>query len=643
MKSILNILTLLLIVFFSTVNYSQQNAYVGHYTVNPFLLNPSLAGENSSKLFLNYRKQWVGFLGAPETQNITYDSPFKKKKIAFGFRFTNDITNIVGYSAGFFTFKYKINLTKNQNFNFGISAGAVQNRINFNELIADSPNEATLFNSNQNSGGFDMNFGFAYKWGIFTLGGVGYNLLENKVQYSNNYNEQDLVFSYIRHFNAHAQLDFNLNKKGVKMSPIFLMRSTQGMQPQYDGNLLFDFNSKFLMNLNYRHEIGYGLTMGTVIENRFTVAYTYEMSSNNLQNESSAYHEFSLIYKLGNASNGSGNAELQKIKNQNIKTLEKTDFLEANVKKLDKDAKKQKELLKSYIDGLQVLRDSIAKDKKELKEFISSETKKINSQLSNKDTSSNSEFLNSDFVSKDELNKSIKEEIDVYIKSNPSIFINNDNQSKEPVNISENNINREDVNQIIKEEIDKYLKSNPPIVTNTQTNNEEQNSSENLNVLDDQQIKDLVKNEVDKSINENIKDLKNNNPESNNNSLSKEEIIKLIKDQIEKYLKNNPSVKKEEKVVENEIELSNNLAYKFYTVIGACRDLDDTKRFRQIVKREYNLDTKVIQNEIKSWYLIYTKSSNKYSESIEELERMNEVNTKDIFIENVWIYSVKEK
>ena len=140
MKSILNILTLLLIVFFSTVNYSQQNAYVGHYTVNPFLLNPSLAGENSSKLFLNYRKQWVGFLGAPETQNITYDSPFKKKKIAFGFRFTNDITNIVGYSAGFFTFKYKINLTKNQNFNFGISAGAVQNRINLNEDVSFEKN-----------------------------------------------------------------------------------------------------------------------------------------------------------------------------------------------------------------------------------------------------------------------------------------------------------------------------------------------------------------------------------------------------------------------------------------------------------------------------------------------------------------------
>lgn len=639
MKSILNILTLTLALIVSSFSYSQQNIYVGHYTINPYLLNPSLAGENQSKLFLNYRKQWAGFLGSPESQNITYDSPFKKNKIAFGFRFTNDITNVVGYSAGFFTFKYKVNLSKKQNFNFGVSAGAVQNRIDFNKVIADSPYESTLFNSNQNSGGFDMNFGFAYKLGIFSLGGVGYNLLENKVQYSNNYNAQDLTFSYIRHFNLHAQLDFNLNQKGFIMTPLFLVRSTQGMQPQYDGNLLFDFNSNFLINLNYRHEIGYGLTLGTVIENRFTVAYSYEMSSNNLQNESSGSHEFSLIYKFSNGSNGSASADLQKIKSQNIRLLERTDFLEANVKKLDKDAENQKELLKSYIDGLQLLKDSIAKDKKDLKDFISSETAKLNSQLLNKD--SLSKINDSEPVTNEELSQTVKDEINAYLKSNPSIIPKNNTPSDSKINNaeSENTVNKEEVEQIIKDQVDNYLKSNPIAYSNSKS----ESNNELSESLSEQEIKNIIKSEIDN----NTEKFANNNAVITNEGLSKEETVLLIKKEIDALLKNNEIVNSKkvetEKVVEKEIELSNNLIYKYYTVVGACKDLADVKRFRQIVKREYNLDTKVIQNEIKSWYLVYTKSSDKFSESKDELNKMNLINTKDIFIENVWIYSVERK
>ncbi len=633
MKSILPIVTFLAAFFICGLTYSQQNTYVGHYTINPFLLNPSLAGENDSKLFLNYRKQWAGFLGAPESQNITYDSPFKKNKIAIGFRFTNDLTNVIGYSAGFFTFKYKINLSKKQNFNFGVSAGAVQNRIDFNEVIADSPYESSLFNSNQNSGGFDMNFGFAYKLGIFTLGGVGYNLLENKVQYSNNYNAQDLTFSYIRHFNLHAQLDFNLNQKGFIMTPLFLMRSTQGMQPQYDGNLLFDFNSNFLLNLNYRHELGYGLTIGTVIENRFTIAYTYEMSSNKLQTESSGSHEFSLIYKLANGSNGSGSAELQKMKNQNIRILEKTDFLEANFKKLDKEAELQKKLLKSYIDGLQVLKDSLAKDKKDLKQFIDVETKKVNSQLASLDSLSKSNIQDSISVSNNQLLESVKEGIETYIKSNPSVFSNSNvktdtnNYKKAVNNKADNSLTKEEINQLIKLQLEDYLKSNSPVFSN----------SEGLN---EQEIKNIIKTEIDNS----SKNPQIDNSLVSNDGLTKEETILLVKKEINSFLKNNQTINKKvetEKVVEKEIELSNNLIYKYYTVIGACKDLADVKRFRQIVKREYDLDTKVIQNEIKSWYLIYTKSTDKLTESKEELEKMTLINTKDIFIENVWIYSVK--
>ena len=80
---------------------------------------------------------------------------------------------------------------------------------------------------------------------------------------------------------------------------------------------------------------------------------------------------------------------------------------------------------------------------------------------------------------------------------------------------------------------------------------------------------------------------------------------------------------------------------KYYCVIGACKKISDVKLFRQIVKREYNLTTEVIQNSRKSWYLIYSKSGNNINQIQLELQKMKKINTKDIFIGNLWIYNSK--
>ena len=54
--------------------------YNSHYVFNPYLLNPSMIGDGEKNIFLGYRKQWAGFVGAPEIQQITFDSPLENKK-----------------------------------------------------------------------------------------------------------------------------------------------------------------------------------------------------------------------------------------------------------------------------------------------------------------------------------------------------------------------------------------------------------------------------------------------------------------------------------------------------------------------------------------------------------------------------------
>jgi type IX secretion system PorP/SprF family membrane protein len=101
--------------------------YNSHYVFNPYLLNPSMIGDGEKNIFLGYRKQWAGFLGAPEIQQITFDSPLENKKSAIGFRVSNDITNVIGRTSGYLTYKYKVRFSKESDLSFALSGGFFSN------------------------------------------------------------------------------------------------------------------------------------------------------------------------------------------------------------------------------------------------------------------------------------------------------------------------------------------------------------------------------------------------------------------------------------------------------------------------------------------------------------------------------------
>ena len=136
---------LILVSTTTLVARTQQVEYNSHYIYNPYLLNPSLIGEGQRNIFLGYRRQWSGFVGAPEIQQITFDSPMDKNKSAIGFRILNDNTNIIGKTSGYLTYKYKVRFSNKSDFSFALSGGFFQNRILFDQIIASDKFESILF------------------------------------------------------------------------------------------------------------------------------------------------------------------------------------------------------------------------------------------------------------------------------------------------------------------------------------------------------------------------------------------------------------------------------------------------------------------------------------------------------------------
>lgn len=71
-----NIVLTGLLVLLLQVTHAQQQPHYTQYIMNPFIINPALAGiENYWDLRFSHRHQWVGMKGAPVTTYMTLQGP----------------------------------------------------------------------------------------------------------------------------------------------------------------------------------------------------------------------------------------------------------------------------------------------------------------------------------------------------------------------------------------------------------------------------------------------------------------------------------------------------------------------------------------------------------------------------------------
>jgi hypothetical protein len=62
-----------------------------------------------------------------------------------------------------------------------------------------------------------------------------------------------------------------------------------------------------------------------------------------------------------------------------------------------------------------------------------------------------------------------------------------------------------------------------------------------------------------------------------------------------------------------------------------------------MIKREYNEDTQIVQDDNQFWYFIYTKAFNTKDEAVAERDRADKIDVKQIYIGDAWYYISKKK
>src|SRR5574344_547890 len=86
-----NAIVLIVLSLLSVLSFGQNQKQYNQFIQCQGLLNPAYSGtrEDLSGLVL-YRKQWVNFDGAPETEAINVHSPIKFTHLGFGLSATNE-------------------------------------------------------------------------------------------------------------------------------------------------------------------------------------------------------------------------------------------------------------------------------------------------------------------------------------------------------------------------------------------------------------------------------------------------------------------------------------------------------------------------------------------------------------------------
>jgi len=352
---------------------AQQTTMWDHYLLHQYLINPAAAGLNGTNVFVDYRKQWAGFSGAPETQLLAVDGNVLREKMGLGVIITNDQVNVLGRTGIQGAYAYRVKFGEQHFLRLGASAGLNQNRIMFDKVIAEDQSELLIFNANQNASTFDAGAGLLYSIQRFQLGFSVTHLFSGRYFYENNFLSNTLSFENVRHFMANAQYRFNIKKGKWGVMPSVMVRSVQGMPLVYDGGVTGYYKNDAWINFRYGHQMGYTAGFGGVIAKNITAGYAYTYAARGLAGYNQGSHDIIIGIRIQGGKKGSGDLDakvVQEMRDRNNELMERTDFLNSQNEKLQQELEEQKKALKNAIYGLDSLKQRIENERESLEKFV---------------------------------------------------------------------------------------------------------------------------------------------------------------------------------------------------------------------------------------------------------------------------------
>lgn len=365
---------------------AQQLPVMHHYVYNPYLYNPSRAGqEEMTKIDFHFKKQWVNMPESPITGILGVDARIPGTDMGVGAMFYMDQMHIINRIGGMASYAYHIPFSKKipHRLSLGVSLGFIHQRFNFEQATVSNTADLQILLQESEGTAFDFSAGLNYRIHGLNVGISMLQGLNNGLLYLSS-GTDNISFVNTRHFIGNASYRFAFGaKKNIYLEPSVLVRFIPEFPVQVEANLMFGWNKVFWLGAGYRssnNEFSTSAIMATAaveIGKHVFVAYTFEIGVNDqLNNSLGTQHEFMVGVRFG------GSKKLKELEDR-IEALETQDSLFkddiAASKAKEEDLQRQIDSLGNEINDQQDAQDKMSKDMETQSQWLNDKDKEIQS------------------------------------------------------------------------------------------------------------------------------------------------------------------------------------------------------------------------------------------------------------------------
>ncbi|MCZ8284664.1 MAG: type IX secretion system membrane protein PorP/SprF [Bacteroidia bacterium] len=295
-----------LIGFMRSLN-AQQDPQFSLYQFNQLAVNPAYAGARDGiAVVADMRKQWVSFPGAPTTLAFTAHAPVWNNKLGLGVNVLSDQIGAKSTTGVYGNVAYILKLNNRLKLSFGLRAGYINYRFNFNKVIYKDLNEGSAAGfSTINRSAADIDAGLYLRGNSFFVG-ISSTHLNGARLYNKDYTvtalsgqTQNLNASYalVPHVFLTAGKAFSLNENLV-FSPSVMVRSVK-TTVSGDLNLNFLIHKRLWLGAFIKQNYGAGALVQIYATEKLRIGYTYDAAVGSKKLLGSS-HEIMIGFDFGN-------------------------------------------------------------------------------------------------------------------------------------------------------------------------------------------------------------------------------------------------------------------------------------------------------------------------------------------------------
>lgn len=301
-ESMKKIILILLFLSGITSLKAQQDILVSHYMFNQLLLNPAYAGSKEYMMAtLLYRKQWVNFKGAPETQVASLHGPVGLSNFGWGLQINHDKIGVTDQTDVFINAAYHLPLTLKMKLSVGLRGGGGYYSYKNSDLIYWDANDPAFAGDKVSK--FLPNIGWGaylhtdkFYVGISTPNIISYNPGDGV---SINLNDSGKTIPHlVRHYYATAGIALELNPD-IVLKPSILVKHTPNAPIETDFNLNVLLGKLFWIGGSYRTGDSFVALFEIQLGKQLHLGYSYDFTFTDVKNYSAGSHEIMIGYDFG--------------------------------------------------------------------------------------------------------------------------------------------------------------------------------------------------------------------------------------------------------------------------------------------------------------------------------------------------------